>query len=159
MFYPSDTNLGTVLEFENFSFQIYYETESNEGEENGEGGVVTRYPVKLLFNQVNPPTVNKTEGDPASLSGYFYDSFENSIQYRTPQDTFITVEKFDEVGRNNLSEMIYYLADTRRTVDYTYTANAMDNDEIIASTIYTITVQNDWTSGKTSLQTYVGYTR
>lgn len=164
MFYPIERVLGTVLEYENFSYGIYYEVETTSGTsvESGGTGVTTtttRYPVQIVFNQENPPTVIKTNGDPANLSGYFYDSFDNSLQYRTPQNTFVVTDKFEKIDRSALSEMIYYLADTRRTIDYTYTANAMDGDDVIASTTYTITVQNDWTNGKNTLQTYVGYTR
>jgi hypothetical protein len=164
MFYPADTTLGTVLENENFSFQIYYEEEvsSGESEEDGGSGVtttVTRYPVTISFDQVNPVTVTKLDGDPASISGFYFDAFDNTLQYRTPQDTFAIVDKFDKIDRNNLSQMIYYLADTRRTIIYTYTANAVDGDNIIATTTYSIVVQNDWTIGKNNLQTYVGFTR
>jgi hypothetical protein len=164
MFYPSEEVLGTVLEYENFSFPIYYEVETITGTPVSEGGTgtsstISRYPVEIVFNEDNPVTVLKINGDPATIFGYFYDSFDNSLQYRTPQDTFVTVDKFEEIDQNALSQMIYYLADTRRTIDYTYTANAMNGNAIIASKIYTITVQNDWTNGKNTLQTYVGYTR
>jgi hypothetical protein len=157
MFYPENSVLGTVLEYQNFSYPIYYEvTTLGVG---GVGGTATRYPVQIVFNQTNPPTVSKINGDPATIFGYFYDSFDNNLQYRTPQDNFVNVKKFEEINQDALSEMIYYLADTRRTIDYTYTANAMDGNNIVASKIYTITVQNDWTNGKNTLQTYVGYTR
>ncbi len=164
MFYPSDSELGTVLENENFSFSIYYEVETTEGTTVEEGGTgvtttTTRYPVEIVFNQENPSTVLKTNGDPASIFGYYFDAFDNSIRYRTPQDTFVTVEKFEEIDRGALSEMVYYLADTRRTIEYTYTANAVDEDTVIDSKVYTIVVQNDWTNGKISLQNYVGFTR
>jgi hypothetical protein len=164
MFYPTNTLLGTVLEYENFNFPIYYEEETTSGTsiESGGTGVtttVTRYPVSITFNEENPTTITKTDGDPASISGYYYDAFDNSLQYRTPQDTFVTVNKFEEINQNALSEMVYYLADQRRTIDYTYTAKAMDGTTVKAINIYTIKVQNDWTNGKNTLQTYVGYTR
>lgn len=153
MFYPDEQILGTVLENDVFSFQVYYEVE------NTELATVIRFPVEITFNQPNPATVNKTDGDPASIFGFYFDSFNNSMQYRTPQDTFVIVEKFEEIDTVLLSEMIYYLADTRRTKEFTYTAKAIDGDEIIATKTYTIVVQNDWTNGKNSLQTYVGLTR
>ncbi len=164
MFYPSDSLLGTVLEYQNFNFSIYYEETTISGTPSGSGGSgtttsVTRYPVTITFNEENPNTVTKTDGDPASISGYYYDAFDNSLQYRTPQDTFVTVDKFEKIDQNALSEMIYYLADQRRTIDYTYTAKAMDGTTVKAINIYTIKVQNDWTNGKNTLQTYVGYTR
>lgn len=161
MFYPTDRDLGTVLEYQNFSFQIYYEEESSTGTsgENSGTTTITRYPVQIVFNQENPVTVTKVNGDPASISGYYYDAFDNTLQYRTPEDTFAIVDKFEKIDRNNLSEMIYYLADTRRTIVYTYTANAMNGANIVSSTTYNIIVQNDWTNGKNTLQTYVGYTR
>lgn len=164
MFYPTNQNLGTVLEYENFSYQIYYEVSVTTGTPVSQGGTgetttTTRYPVQISFDQQNPPTVTKVDGDPGTISGYFYDSFDNSLQYRTPDDRFVTVEKFEEIDQSKLSEMIYYLADTRRTIDYTYTVRAMSGNTVIDTTTYTITVQNDWTNGKNTLQTYVGYTR
>lgn len=158
MFYPEDSTLGTVLEYQNFSYSIEYE-ETTIGGEGGAGGTTVRYPVQIVFNQQNPPTVVKVDGDPATISGYFYDSFDNNIQYRTPQDTFVNTKKFEQIDQTKLSEMVYYLADARRTIDYTYTANAMNGNTVVASKVYTITVQNDWTNGKNTLQTYVGYTR
>ena len=157
MFYPEDSILGTVLEYQNFSYSIEYEETTIGGE--GGTGTTTRYPVNIVFNQVNPPTVSKSNGDPATISGYFYDSFDNNIRYRTPQDTFVNTKKFEQIDQTKLSEMVYYLADTRSTIDYTYTANAMNGNTVVASKVYTITVQNDWTNGKNTLQTYVGYTR
>jgi hypothetical protein len=164
MFYPSNTQLGTVLENQNFSHTIYYEVSLTSGTpvELGGTGVTTtttRYPVVITFNEQNPATVTKVDGDPAVLSGYYYDSFDNTLQYRTPQDTFVTVDKFEDISQSELSEMVYYLADTRTSINYTYTAKAMDGSLVKAINIYTITVQNDWTNGKNSLQTYVGYTR
>lgn len=164
MFYPTNTLLGTVLENQNFAHTIYYEEEITSGTsvETGGTGVtttVTRYPVTITFNEQNPSTVTKVAGDPALLSGYYYEAFDNTLQYRTPQDTFVTLDKFEDITRSNLSEMVYYLADTRRTINYTYTAKAMDGLVVKAINIYTITVQNDWTNGKNALQTYVGYTR
>lgn len=155
MFYPADTTLGTVTENETFSFEIYYEEEALVGVTT----TVTRYPVNITFDQVNPATVTKLDGDPASISGFYFDAFDSTLQYRTPQNTFAIVNKFEEIDRNNLSQMIYYLADKRRTITYTYTANAIDDDNIIATTTYSIVVQNDWTIGKNNLQTYVGFTR
>lgn len=154
MFYPTLPLLGTVLEYQNFSFQIYYEEEDLLIP-----GSTTRYPVTITPNEVNPVTVSMANGDPATISGYFYDSFDNSIIYRTPQDTFVTVEKFEQISRSALSEMVSYDADTTFIKDYTYTVKAMDGNTVKAINIYTIKVQNDWTSGKNSLQTYVGYTR
>jgi hypothetical protein len=154
MFYPEDPILGTVLEYQNFSFSIYYEEEDLLIPGN-----TTRYPVVITPNQTNPTTVVRTNGDPGSISGYFYDSFDNSITYRTPQDTFVTVDKFEQISRSELSEMTSYDADTTRTINYTYTVSAMNGSTVVAINNYTITVQNDWTSGKNSLQTYVGYTR
>jgi len=71
----------------------------------------------------------------------------------------VTVDKFEQISRSELSEMTSYDADTTRTINYTYIVSAMNGSTVVAINNYTITVQNDWTSGKNSLQTYVGYTR
>jgi hypothetical protein len=155
MFYPTVTQLGTVTENQSLNFEIYYE------EENILTLTTTRYPVTIVANETNPSTISlQSLVSPirASISGYYFDSFTNSIQYRTPTDTFVTVPKFEQIDITKLSEMVSYDADTNRTKNYTYTATARDGLIVKGINIYTITVQNDWTNGKNSLQTYVGYT-
>lgn len=154
MFYPINTQLGTVTENQSFSFEIYYE-------ETNIGLAVTRYPVTIVPTVTNPSTILIQQlASPirSRISGYYFDSFTNTIQYRTPTDTFVTVPKFDQIDITKLSEMVSYDADTTFTKIYTYTATATDGLIVKGINNYTITVQNDWTSGKTSLQTFVGYT-
>jgi hypothetical protein len=155
MFFPSITQLGTVTENQSLNFEIYYE------EEDIITLALTRYPVTIVPNQTNPSTIliqSLVSPIRSRISGYYFDSFTNSIQYRTPTDTFVTVPKFEQIDITKLSEMVSYDADTTFTKNYTYTATARDGLIVKGINIYTITVQNDWTNGKNSLQTYVGYT-
>jgi hypothetical protein len=65
----------------------------------------------------------------------------------------VTTDKFGKVV--NLYEMVKYGADRSRTKIFNYTAKAMDEETVVDSQVYTITVQNDWTTGKNTLQSYV----
>lgn len=145
-FTPSETDLGTVTENVSFSHTITYLTEEDPIEEAT---------VVVVALEDNPSSINVFGN---TLSGYYFDSFDNSITYRTPAGTFPVVEKFEQIDRDNLYQMISYKASTVRTKVFTYRADAIIDDEVVASQVYTKTVQNDWTNGKNSLQTFVGYT-
>lgn len=139
--FDSEPNLGTYLELESFTETIT--AADSETEED--------YEIEIVPRETNPSTITITNGTTASISGYYFDSFTNELQYRTPEDTFVTKEKFEQIDTAKLSEMIYYKADTSRTKVFTYDLTAGGD-----TVTYTITVQNDWTSGKNSLQEYVG---
>jgi hypothetical protein len=98
---------------------------------------MTSYPVTIAATETNPTTI--------SISG-------------TPEGTFPVVTKFNQIDLNKLEEMISYKASVSTSRVFTYTATAKDGATTVATQSYTKTVTNDWTSGKTSLQTYVGYT-
>jgi hypothetical protein len=149
---PSSTDLGTVTENTNFSHSISFE----ETDEMTLETVV--YSVAVTALEENPNTVVISED---TISGYYYDSFNNLITYRTTEGTFPQVNKFEQIGLGNLYQMISYKASLERTKVFSYRADAydpLDPETIVASQTYTKTVQNDWTQGKNSLQTYVGYT-
>ena len=120
---PLSTNLGSVNENVSISHTVTYVDDAT----------MTSYPVTITATETNPNTIT-ISGD--TLSGYYQDSFNNTITYRTPEGTFPV--------------------STSRV--FTYTATAKDGATTLATQTYTKTVTNDWTSGKTSLQTYVGYT-
>lgn len=144
---PSETNLATVNELENLpSISITYE------EDDGLGGTVT-YDVTLTPQEVNPNTITITNGDPASISGYYFDSFTNELQYLKGDGTYSTTDKFEKIDESALSEMVYYKADRTFEKIFTYVATAEGGQKS-----YTITVQNDWTPGKNSLAEYVAKT-
>ena len=139
--FDSEPNLGTYLELESFSETIT--AVDSETEED--------YEIEIVPRETNPSTIIITNGITASISGYYFDSFTNELQYRTSEDTFVTKKKFEQIDITKLSEMIYYKADTNRTKVFTYDLTA--GGETVT---YTITVQNDWTTGKNTLQEYVG---
>jgi hypothetical protein len=145
---PESTDLGSVNEIVSFSHTITYE------EEDLETMTMVSYPVTITANQVNPNAISIV-GD--TISGYYFDSFDNTITYRTPEGSFPVVTKFNQIDIDRLYEMISYKASTVLSKTFTYTATAKDGDTIVATQTYSKTVTNDWTSGKNSLQEYVGY--
>ena len=145
---PESTDLGSVNEIVSFSHTITYE------EEDPETMTMVSYPVTITVNQVNPNTISISGG---TLSGYYFDSFDNTITYRTPEGSFPVVTKFNQIDISRLDEMISYKASTVLSKTFTYTATAKDGETIVATQTYSKTVTNDWTSGKNSLQEYVGY--
>lgn len=142
---PSLIDLGSVNENISISHTITYVDDIT----------MISYPVTITKDQVNPNTIVVSGG---TISGYYQDSFENIITYRTPEDTFPIVTKFEEIDLNKLYQMISYKASTVSSRTFTYTAKAMDGTTVLDTQTYSKTVTNDWTSGKISLQTYVGYT-
>lgn len=145
---PESTDLGSVNENVTFSNTITYEQE--------DPGTMTMvsYPVTITVNQVNPNTISVSGG---ILSGYYFDSFNNTITYRTTEGAFPVVTKFNQINIDQLYEMISYKASTVSSKTFTYTATVNDGYGIIATQVYSKTVTNNWTSGKNSLQEYVGY--
>jgi hypothetical protein len=141
---PESTNLGSVNEIASFSHTITYTDDLT----------MTSYPVTITANEVNPSTIS-IAGD--TISGYYFDSFDNTITYRTPEGSFPVVTKFNQIDLDRLYEMVSYKASTVSSKTFTYTATAKDGATIIATQTYSKTVTNDWTSGKNSLQEYVGY--
>jgi hypothetical protein len=144
MWSPESTDLGSVNEIVSFSHTVSYTDELT----------MTSYPVTITANEVNPNTIS-ISGD--TISGYYFDSFDNTITYRTPEGSFPVVTKFNQIDIDKLYEMVSYKASVVSSKTFTYTANAKDGDDIIATQVYSKTVTNDWTSGKNSLQEYVGY--
>lgn len=146
-FTPALTTLGTVYENTNISYTITYMTADV---------VPVALSVIITKLETNPSTIVVSGG---TISGYYFDSFDNSIKYRTKTDTFVTVPKFEQIDRNILSEMVSFKASTVHYKNFTYRADAMNiNGTVAASQVYTIIVSNDWTAGRDNLKTYVGYT-
>jgi hypothetical protein len=144
-FLPSETNLGTLNENVNFSFTITYEEAGEIDPETSLPGPSTILPVTIVAMEENPATVI-ISGD--TISGYYFDSFINELKYKNLDKNLITTNKFEKI--ENLYEMVRYAADLNRTRVFSYLATTT-----AGSQIYTITVQNDWTNGKNSLQAYV----
>ena len=148
MWNPVSSDLGSVNENVQFSHTVSYEAEDPLTM------TMVSYPVTITANEANPSSIS-ISGD--TISGFYFDSFDNLITYRTPEGTFPVVTKFNQIDITKLYEMISYKASTSQSRTFTYTATALNGSEIVATQVYTKTVTNDWTSGKNSLQEYVGY--
>jgi hypothetical protein len=110
---------------------------------------IVSYPVIITAEEV----VDTVLVSGNTISGYYTDSFNNNIEYLNQGKHLVTTDKFGKVV--NLYEMVKYGADRSRTKTFNYTANAMDEEAVVDSQVYTIIVQNDWTTGKNTLQAYV----
>jgi len=142
---PSETDLGSVNENVNISHSFTYVDDLD----------MTEYPVTITAVEVNPATIIISGN---SITGYYTDSFDNTITYRTQDGQFPVVTKFNQIDLDKLYQMISYKASTVLSKTFTYTATAKDGDTVVATETYTKTVTNDWTEGKNNLQTFVGYT-
>jgi hypothetical protein len=145
-FVPAETDLGNVLENDSFSHTITYFTEEP----------IEEATVVIVPLQTNPSSISILGN---TVSGYYFDSFDNTIMYRTPDGSFPVVQKFEQIDLDELYQMISYKASTVSTKIFTYRADAIIEGEVVASQVYTKTVENNWTSGKNSLQTFVGFTQ
>jgi hypothetical protein len=134
-FYPELTNLNTLDEMKNLSHTITYI--------GYVGSVGTPYPVTVTAAEEHS-TINVTGN---TISGYYEDCFSNDIHYRNKDDTFTTVNKFNQIDiEKNYDGVYHYDANETRTKVYTYIAEA--NNE---TKNYTITVTNNWTNGRNQL--------
>lgn len=146
---PGATDLGSINENVTFNHTVTYQ------EEDPVTMTMVSYPVTITANEVNPSSISIVG---ATISGYYFDSFDNLITYRTPEGTFPVVTKFSQIQIDNLYQMISYKASASQSKTFTYTATARNNlNVVIATQVYSKTVTNDWTSGKNSLQEYVRY--
>jgi hypothetical protein len=142
MFSPTLSELGSINEYITFSHTITYVDNFITG--------------NVVITSLQP------EEDPDSIvisgniiSGYYYDSFDKELQYRTPDNKFITVDKFTAIDKQILSEMIYYHPSLDFSKIFSYRADAYISGNIVSTKIYTIEVLQDWTSGMESLKEYV----
>lgn len=138
-FLPVSTNLNQLDEQVNLTHTITYTDLLG-----------VSYPVTVTAVDTND-TVSVSG---ATISGYYTNSFTHDIQYRTPNDTFVNVTKFNEINLSELDEMIYYKADTTPYKEYTYIASANGDTQT-----YVVTVTNNWTPGRDELLRYVGITK
>jgi hypothetical protein len=143
MFSPFFTELGPTNEYTTFSYTITYE----------DGLLMSATVVITSLQPSEDPDSIVIAGN--TISGYFYDSFDKTLTYRTPDNKFIIVDKFTEIDKNNLSEMISYHPSLDFSKTFFYRADAYVGDNIIDTKTYTIEVVQDWTSGMESLKEYV----
>lgn len=132
---PVETNLNTLYEFKNLSHTITYEDTL----------MGISYPVTITPMLQNDTIVIQDN----NISGYFSDSFEDELNYRTKLDTFIKVNKFNQINIDILYGIYHYDANITRQIIYSYLAEANG-----AQKIYTITVLRNWTPGRNQLVKY-----
>ena len=151
-FYPSVDTLTTVNELKNISYTITYVDTSGA---TGATGAGTALPVTITTTQPNGTVV--LSGN--TITGYYSGTFDNQIKYRTVDDNFITVTKWQDIAyaiaNQTLSELYYYKADTTTRIIYQYTATAPNGD----THTYSINVDNDWQFGRNELIKYTNFTR
>jgi hypothetical protein len=152
-FVPSDPLLDTVTENFAFSHVIAYNGVDSTG-------ATVSYDVTLKANEANPSTIVINAN---AISGYYYGQFPADIQYLAKDGSYLNVGTFDQIDTTKLREVIYYKASmvTSKTYNYTATATYTDPSTLITDTqtqVYQIVLMNDWSSGITSLKSYVGMT-
>jgi hypothetical protein len=162
---PEETLLGTHAELENFSHNIQYYVEGEAGDPEAipptAAGEDIYYDVRITPQQVNPNTVTFSTGNPGVISGFYKGIFNDSLTTRTETGQITTITTlgapegsvFEKVGRTGLSEVISFKADTSRSRTFTYLAEALEEETVIASTVYTILAQDlNWTPGQLNLK-------
>lgn len=173
---PATPNLGTSTETGTFNYTIKYYTESTTpGTPDPVTGIVgdgtttdTYYPVNIIPQQIDPATVNITNGLSAAITGYFGACFNDTLTTRDTSGKITTISTlstgqsvFTSVDKTTLHEVIGFVADSTRTRTFTFVANAYDPlnpTVIIDSQTYTAICQDlSWTPGKNSLKELVNY--
>jgi hypothetical protein len=165
---PEESLLGTHGELQSFTHNIQYYVEGEAGDPEAippvEAGEDIYYEVRVTPQQVNPNTVTFSTGDPGVISGFYKGVFNDSLTTRNEQGQITTITTlgapegsvFEKVSRNGLSEVISFKADTTRSRTFTYLAEALDGESVIASTVYTILAQDlNWTPGQLNLKELV----
>lgn len=153
MFIPEEINLGTFNENVNFEFTIIYRVVSTTGIPPETSETVEDFPVIIEAINENPTVIVEDN----VISGYYDDSFDNDIFYRTIDDRFVKVDYFEDIIEEEKYGIYHYKPDTRSTIIYSYLAKAYSGtiENIIAEKVYTITVQNNWTTNKNKLIRYI----
>lgn len=164
--------IGIVAEYETFTFDIfYYTTEGgNPLADPPVEGDRTYYPVKITQQGIVQDTIVITlgvpgelndPGTPSTISGYFKNVFNDTLQYRNFNNTIITVDSFAAADRNDVFQATSFRADNSRNVFSGFLAEAYDGSpsNIIDSTTYQVNIQDrNWTPGMLALKDLVAYT-
>lgn len=135
---PSNTTLGTVDEGDAFNFTITYTNVGGQSEN-----------VTITTNDLDPGVIITNN----NIAGKYEDVFDQTIKYRTKQDTFVEVQKWSEINTAELYGIYHFIQDTARTKTYTFVATAG-----AASQTYSVIVNNDLDYDKRQLAKYVNPT-
>lgn len=165
---PENTLLGTHGELQNFTHNIQYYEEGAAGDPMAvppvPAGQDTYYNVRITPQQVNPNTVSFTQGNPGVITGFYKGIFNDSLTTRDVNGKITTITTlgapegsvFEKVSREGLSEVISFKADTTRSRTFTYLAEALSGQTVIASQVYTILAQDlNWSPGQQNLKELV----
>jgi len=136
---PSSTTLGTVDEGDVFNFTITYSDDIT-----GLPGTVT-----LIANDPDPSVIITNN----NIAGKYEDIFDQTIKYRTKQDTFVEVQKWSEINTDELYGVYHFIQDPATTKTYTFEATAGGTSQT-----YSIIVNNDIDYDKRQLAKYVNPT-
>ena len=136
---PSNTTLATVDERDTFSFTITYTDDITQQSED----------VTITANDPDSNVVITNN----NIAGKYEDVFDQTIKYRTKQDTFVEVQKWSEINTEELYGVYHFIQDTATTRTYTFEATAGS-----ASQTYSIIVNNDIDYDKRQLARYVNPT-
>jgi len=155
-FLPASPLLLTTDEMKNFSFAITYEADVVVPPEGGGEPppavipVVTVQAVKVL------PTVSILNN---TISGYYKDSFDFTVNYIDSQTNDYTVTRFSDIDPFKLHELYKYSPNQNTSVTYEYIATARDSvtNAVIATQTYNIVVTQNWTTNKNLLKRYVNF--
>jgi len=169
---PASTDLGSTTEMGTFNYSIQY-YDDQAGTVDPTTGLTgpdtyTYRAVTITPQQVDPSTVNITNGLSASISGYFGPCFNDTLTTRDHQGNITTINTltsgesvFNAVNKNTLHEVIAYVPDPTRTRTFTFTATAYDpsNPNVIISTqIYVAQCKDlNWDTGRIALKELVSY--
>lgn len=169
---PTETLLGTVRELETFSYSIqYYEEIAGEPDPiTGVAGesTITYYPVYVV-PEINKATITVTPEDspedPATVAGYYKYIFYDVVKYRGYSNNIVTLTGDEDQGAwekldlDVAFEMTDFDPDRTRDITFSFTANAVDGSDVIASQEFTVRVYDpNWTNGKNALKAAVAAT-
>lgn len=159
---PSAPLLGTVTEYQNFSYSVRYYVPGAAGDASAvppvAAGPDVYYPVTITATS-SKPTVALTTGDPATIAGFFKFVFNDTIQYKSKSGNIVTLVgdenqgSWDKLNSNDVYHMTSFQPDTTRDMTLTYTAQAKDGNTVIATQSFTIRISDpNWTNGQNALR-------
>ena len=134
-FLPENATLSTVDEGESFNHFITYTDEFDESSA-----------VTIIANDLDSNVLISSN----NITGFYDDVFDQSIIYRTLNDSFVTVTKWNDVNLDELYGIYHLIQDGRTTLTKSFTAFA--NGE---SKTYNIIVNNSLDYDKQKLAEYV----
>lgn len=166
--WSSDALLGTVSEFQNFTYTVRYYEETigapvlNLNGTTSPGETIRSY-YPVIISQENPQstiTTSSTASDPCTISGYFKFVFSDVITYIDFDNNIKTLQGTSNVGTwemldmNDCYQFVEFSPDTTRFRQFTYTAVAKNTDGTTrATSTFLINVSDqNWSSGSTALK-------